>query len=83
MIPCHFKILDLKTKKFKDVLDAGNLKLNFTKNAVFKTRALHTKVLNIHFKSFSSISSAVTEELKKKQNDRLIKHSIAKSRKDK
>ena len=38
-IPCHFKILDLKTKKFKDVVDAGNLKLNFTKNAVFKTRA--------------------------------------------
>jgi len=42
-IPCHFKILDLKTKKFKDVVDAGNLKLNFTKNAVFKTRALENK----------------------------------------
>jgi len=44
-IPCHFKILDLKTKKFKDVVDAGNLKLNFTKNAVFKTRALYTVLL--------------------------------------
>ena len=43
-IPYHFKILDLETKKFKDVVDAGNLKLNFTKNAVFKTRAQAMKV---------------------------------------